>query len=1168
MDRPRLESDILGAYGRYPLIVKIPSAVMTGGTLGFRYTEYKIEVDDCGRCYSRQRRYTMFAWLHAELRRRELACALPELPPKKILGNRDTAFVERRRQQLEDYLKALLMLPAVIQDGMIWAFLDADEATAVVPRFLCRPATHHAADKCLSALKRAVADKETEIFRLCDASVLEELASFAKAEASEEAVVAVPQQAQQLLQVRLWNRIKLCFILLQVICYDRARHKLVQSGVFGALLALLCRATEDEAAARSSDSWTENHHNGSLAATDCVKRLIQVTQGEALLVFCQQDGALDALRRLATAESEVLHAVCAWLLWFGLRCGGVVAALAGTAGGSNNRGLSLLGRLLKSPDLGARALASLCIGCIVREEGVLDADSREHCLEALAPLSAEMDAREKRFLSDAARCALAGPAKETGRCPSVSGSLAASEAPTVKESVASADSARTLRLSVSAHREDKPEEAPKVPVITRDPNLVKLLAEICSPKELPRLQVLLGLQDDGGEYGGVDTVTAAAVAVLDHFVQHSVEKDSAKLRELQPLMPQLQQLVEGGDDGQMVEGGVGGAAAGEPPGAQVSREEVRVRAARILVRVKEAQAEAACRVPPELPAFGSRTRILEVLMRHSDTCQASAGGRILQFREHCQAQSEHIVAGNLGKAPCVSEKDFQGFLNELGQLTLSRRSLSTQMTGLQKALEDMNARLDQNRVRHGILAKDVFDLNRNFEELAGESTRTAEVLAELKRCEEEQRKSNEEVDHLTAQQREAKVVADNSSSKAAEAEALAKDLSKREADLAEFCHTAPAQLERCQAKLADVSEQRAHFGKLRAELSMEADRCERHQQGLQEALKEADAALKATALVGRELEALRPSLNSELIMTDAEVAQIQALEAKSPSKPARLRQKERRSSESSLSKEPRHWMEEAQFLPEESPISSEVLASEAEADGPSWDDAGAEQEFHSAQHFRAFKRLNEERERLWQEERRWLKGSLEQCESNLSKLQKQCQEAESQERQAHSAEDELRKEIAVLDDAEAHGQRVLDACAAAEAAHASHKELQSAAVEAAGAQQMAAAHKEQAMSRAEKVNAQLEIARVAAEGEEKQTLKVRQDLQLRFVEVEKRVRDFIQEWRCLEQEEQRLAVLQEHVDEGLRSEADGRQRVRAEVQILVESLRELDHQLDQPEASL
>ncbi|CAE7489437.1 atpF2 [Symbiodinium necroappetens] len=191
MDRPGIDRDILGAYGRYPLVIKIPQAEMNGGTIGLRYTQYLIEVDDCGKVFTRARRYTMFAWLHAELRRKELACALPELPPKKLFGNRDQAFVDRRRQMLEDYLRALLMLPAVIQDGMIWAFLDADEATAVVPRFLCRQPTHAAADKQASKQARLVAfgffpsGTTVEIFRLCDSSVLEELANFALAEASE-----------------------------------------------------------------------------------------------------------------------------------------------------------------------------------------------------------------------------------------------------------------------------------------------------------------------------------------------------------------------------------------------------------------------------------------------------------------------------------------------------------------------------------------------------------------------------------------------------------------------------------------------------------------------------------------------------------------------------------------------------------------------------------------------------------------------------------------------------------------------------------------------------------------------------------------------------------------------------------------------------------------------
>ena len=65
--------------------------------------------------------------------------------------------------------------------------------------------------------------------------------------------------------------------------------------------------------------------------------------------------------------------------------------------------------------------------------------------------------------------------------------------------------------------------------------------------------------------------------------------DCQDVNELQPLVPQLEALVQAMGEGQMVRGG-GGAAADQPPNVQVAVEEVRVRAARILVRIKGAEA--------------------------------------------------------------------------------------------------------------------------------------------------------------------------------------------------------------------------------------------------------------------------------------------------------------------------------------------------------------------------------------------------------------------------------------------------------------------------------------------------------------------------------------------------------------------------------------------------
>eukprot|EP00913_Durusdinium_trenchii_P034621 g32390.t1 len=80
------------------------------------------------------------------------------------------------------------------------------------------------------------------------------------------------------------------------------------------------------------------------------------------------------------------------------------------------------------------------------------------------------------------------------------------------------------------------------------------------------------------------------------------------------------------------------------------------------------------------------------------------------------------------------------------------------------------------------------------------------------------------------------------------------------------------------------------LGKRRVELATEVDRSLLRRRALEEQLTEVEHALKVCGAVGRELEALKPDISSELIMTDAEVDKLKALAAKlQPAKPARLR---------------------------------------------------------------------------------------------------------------------------------------------------------------------------------------------------------------------------------------------------------------------------------------
>eukprot|EP00913_Durusdinium_trenchii_P033922 g31753.t1 len=430
----------------------------------------------------------------------------------------------------------------------------------------------------------------------------------------------------------------------------------------------------------------------------------------------------------------------------------------------------------------------------------------------------------------------------------------AESARTERGSVASLErrgSAGTLAPGVPGSSENL--EAPSVEKLEllRDPALVKMLTEVCGRKELSRLQVLLTPPEDGE----LDTVTACVVAILDHYegqepdvqakrgskvtfrelVAGAQARPEARLPELQPLIPALERLVKAPCEG-MVRGGVGGAAADEAPNAQVSVEEVRVRAARILVRIKGAlvgAAEAAAG-SSSLIDLGSRAHILEalkrslacrwkggwqwerfmVLMRDSENSQANALDRVAQTREKCETQRAHIVSGALCEDPCVREKDLQetgaigggggcsvgqAFKQKLRDLTQGRNILRYEVDNLKEDLEAMEVRLQQRCIKHGLLARDVQELCLDVDQKEGEFSGCAEVLSELQQCEAQHQQHLGQVEQLKARLREAEAKVEGSSKKEAEAKAKAEALRKQEAEWTEFCHTAPAKLERCQA---------------------------------------------------------------------------------------------------------------------------------------------------------------------------------------------------------------------------------------------------------------------------------------------------------------------------------------------------------------------------------
>mmetsp|Transcript_43049 Transcript_43049/g.88075 ORF Transcript_43049/g.88075 Transcript_43049/m.88075 type:complete len:145 (+) Transcript_43049:372-806(+) len=134
--------------GYSAFIVSITGAETRSGDgqcgIGSKYVVYILKVVNGDRQWMCEKRYTDFVAIDNVLRSKFWSMKLPRLPSKKLFFNFDNEFVDKRRSELEDYLKGLLQVACFSQSDEMWTFLTHKDNIVGVPPEMQEENEHHA----------------------------------------------------------------------------------------------------------------------------------------------------------------------------------------------------------------------------------------------------------------------------------------------------------------------------------------------------------------------------------------------------------------------------------------------------------------------------------------------------------------------------------------------------------------------------------------------------------------------------------------------------------------------------------------------------------------------------------------------------------------------------------------------------------------------------------------------------------------------------------------------------------------------------------------------------------------------------------------------------------------------------------------------------------------
>lgn len=228
---------------------------------------------------------------------------------------------------------------------------------------------------------------------------------------------------------------------------------------------------------------------------------------------------------------------------------------------------------------------------------------------------------------------------------------------------------------------------------------------------------------------------------------------------------------------------------------------------------------------------------------------------------------------------------------------------------------------------------------------------------------------------------------------------------------------------------------------------------------------------------------------------------------------------------------------------------------------PSWEDGGAESDFHNEPNYRSLVKVFMSRQKWWAEELQWLKVVQEKASRIHESLKEELHLQTEEARAAIDLEERICEQIAFFSDHEGHAAKRDEAIAAAAAGARAATAAVAESAQADEAHQKAKNELEtarQVLSDAEETDAK---ARDRATVAETASLNARLEFEERSKILEQRMLQFVEEGKLAAIEEKRLGVLQATVDTNLQDEASKRKGLREEVHRLVGELHDLDHQL-------